>query len=256
MRYITPEALITARLGIRPMPRFRRAILVFHSGARCRYTTEILGGSPLGYKLLSGVGPDEVFLCEDNQTVVVANIAAHGAGGPLTTSLVEELASLGVEALVGVGCAGSLDRSLPRGKQFYAREALCTDGASRVYIGHRDRVSLPSAEIELVEKISDSVGTELVATTGVTVDVLYRETPALVEYWQRLGGQWINLEVTPLYAAAAACGLRAVYLGHISDELFGAEWNAWFGEERDAMAQKTAEVAVALMEAMSPTTAL
>ena len=241
MRFINPETIISARLGRLPKPRFRGAVLVFHSETRSRFAVDRFGGSPLGYKLLTGAGPEEVFLREDNQTVVVANLGAQGGGGPLAAALVEELAVLGTEVLIGIGCAGSVDRSLVRGTQFFARRALCTDGASRVYLGQGQAdLSIAAEDVSVVERTAARLGIPIAATTGVTVDVLYRETPELVAEWQRIGGQWINMEVTPFYAAAAACGLRAVYLGHISDELFGAEWNGWFGEERNQMSEITA----------------
>jgi uridine phosphorylase len=233
------------------VPKFRRAVLVFHSATRSRFAMRRFGGSPLGYKLLTGATMEEVLLCPDGQTVLVVNVGSHGGGGPLATSLVEELAFLGVKVIVGLGCAGSLDPSLPRGTQFVAARGLATDGASRVYLSRgQDTVSLPERELAVVTQAADGLGIPVVPTTGVTVDVIYRETPELVAQWRGLGGHWINMEVTPLYAAAAACGVRAIYLGHISDELFGPEWRAWFGDERNAMAETTAELGAAILEQM------
>ena len=61
------------------------------------------------------------------------------------------------------------------------------------------------------------------------VDALYRETPDDVHRWLDLGIEAINKETPTLYAAAATCGLRSVWLGHVSDTLWltTRAWDSW-----------------------------
>lgn len=54
-------------------------------------------------------------------------------GGPQTAILVEELAALGVQTIVGYGVAGSLDPGIQQGAFVVAESALPTDGTTKAY---------------------------------------------------------------------------------------------------------------------------
>ena len=88
----------------------------------------------------------------------------------------------------------------------------------------------------------------ILRVTAATIDALYRETPEAVARWRAAGAQVINMEATPLYAAARMCGVCALYIGHVSDELHGAEWKDWFGDDRDSMSRLSADIAVRVLE--------
>ena len=73
-------------------------------------------------------------------------------------------------------------------------------------------------------------GAEPVAVA--TVDAVYRETPALVAAWRALGTQVVNMESAPFYAAASACGVRALWLGQVSDMLLDT-WHDWHFDRQE-----------------------
>jgi len=84
--------------------------------------------------------------------------------------------------------------------------------------------------------------------TVATVDALYRETPAAVRRWLALGAEAINMETAPLYAASAVCGVRSLWLGHVSDTL-SLETHAWESWQRPiAMTDVTVALTVGLLE--------
>jgi len=149
-------------------------------------------------------------------------------GGPQTAILVEELAALGVRIVIGYGVAGSLVADLPKGTQIVAASGVVTDGTSRAYT-HLDEVAADSALMAELETAAAGLGIEVRLARVATVDALYRETPDDVRGWLARGAHAINMETAPLYAAAAACEMRSVWLGHISDSLSldSEAWESW-----------------------------
>jgi len=168
-------------------------------------------------------------------------------GGPQTAILVEELTALGVREIIGFGVAGSLMDTLPKGTQIVATHALATDGTSRAYSAAADAV----ADAELAATLIGTarrLGIAVAPVTIATVDALYRETPADVQRWIGLGAQAINMETTPLYAVASVCGVRSVWLGHISDTLSATTvtWDSW--QRPAAMTDVTVALTLGLLE--------
>jgi purine-nucleoside phosphorylase len=57
------------------------------------------------------------------------------------------------------------------------------------------------------------------------------------------------MESTPLYAASAVCGVRAVWLGHVSDSLASQQWESWVRPA--AMTEVTTALTVGLLETLA-----
>jgi uridine phosphorylase len=147
-------------------------------------------------------------------------------GGPQTAILVEELAALGVRTIVGYGVAGSLDPELHQGSFVVAASALPTDGTTRSYAA--DTIQTPDPELrQAAIAAGEKIGCPLRAVTAATVDALYRETRDLVGNLREQGGQIIQMECSPLYAASKACGVRSVWLGYVTDCLVEGNWHDW-----------------------------
>jgi uridine phosphorylase len=251
VRYIQPEVIMRARANGAALPVWTAAVIVFHSQTRSKPIVERLGGQPLSHRVFSGLEPYEVLstTCRQQGVGILCNVGGKMGGGPLTSALVEELASIGVRWLVGLGCAGSIHPSVPRGVQFVVSSALATDGTSRAYLSDNATQATPDKRmLHLLDSVRSRFGYSLSTVTAGTVDALYRETPPAVAGWRASGAHVINMEAAPFYAAAAACEVPALYIGHVSDELFGAEWKDWFGDDRTAMAVKSAEIAARVLE--------
>jgi uridine phosphorylase len=155
-------------------------------------------------------------------------------GGPVTAILLEELACLGVQVAVGFGAAGSLVSPEHVGEMLIADRALCSDGTSREYTD--DPGVYPSADLlELVEALAVQEGTAPLTGTVHTTDALYQESPDRVRRWREAGASFVNLETSPFYAVAAHRGIRAIYLGLVSDYVGDAQgWQHGFWSRPNA----------------------
>jgi len=249
-RYITPAALLRLRFGDGARPAWDVAILSFRGEAGTQALVSRLNARPLTRKVLYGL---EVSL--DRPAVYEAQLGDRSIvlvthclwGGPQTAILVEELAALGVRQIVGFGVAGALVDTLPKGTQIVAESGLATDGTSRRYTSAASAAADAGLATTLVATAT-RLGIALVSAKIATVDALYRETPADVQRWVGLGAQAINMETTPLYAAASVCDVRAVWLGHISDtlSLTTQTWDSW--QRPAAMTDVTVALTLGFLE--------
>jgi len=248
MRYIAPEQVMRDRFRNGRKPDWHTAILCFRDRSGSDTLVRELGAEPLGYKVLWGM--DE---CLTHQVEIsgqlVGVIGRCEWGGPQTAILVEELAHLGVLNVIGLGMAGSIVENLPKGSLVVAASALTTDGTSRHYEGfpsaHPDE-ELLSAAIEAAQRLR----LPFRQATAVTADAIYRETDEVVRRWAEQGAEMVNMETAPLYAASSRCGLRSIWVGHISDCLVGDRWDGWDANAEDP-ARATVKLAVQLLEVMA-----
>src|SRR5262249_50071634 len=220
-RYITPEALFRLRFQEELRPTWDVAVLSFRGDGGTHALVTKLNARPLDRKVLYGfeVSRDRPVVYEaalGGRRIVLVTHCLWG--GPQTAILVEELAAFGVRDVIGFGVAGSVVDILPKGTQVIATKALATDGTSRAHSGDAAGGAGAGLAAALV-MTAERLGSAVTPVTIATVDALYRETPVDVKRWVGLGAQAINMETTPLYAAAAVCGVRSVWLGHISDPL-------------------------------------
>lgn len=133
-----------------------------------------------------------------------------------------------------------------------AREALPSDGVSRTYPAPDLRAD-PKL-LALHEQVVEELGLEAHTGCIASVDALYREHEELLERWRQRGATAINMETSPLYAAARTVGLPALWLGQVSDELHpGRPWLSWHAnrELRMRARETSRDIIVALMQRLS-----
>ncbi len=135
-------------------------------------------------------------------------------GGPVTAILIEELFALGVRVLIGFGAGGTINPKVQPGTMFIARKAICRDGTSKEYSNDAD--CYPDT-LFLDYYAAHHEKLEALLLNGLTTDSLYRETPKKIENWKQLGVDFINLEISPFYVVCKALGIRAIYVGLITD---------------------------------------
>lgn len=249
-RYITPEALMRIRFGDRVRPRWDVGILCFRGEIGCEALARALGARPVVDRTFYG-------LLESREAGDVHEAVVGGRrivlvfrcvwGGPQTAILVEEMACLGVPVVLGFGVAGSLGADLPKGTQVLASTGLVTDGTSRAYTALAEVPADPGLA-GMLRAVAGGLGVDVAGARIATVDALYRETPADVRAWLGRGARAINMETAPLYAAAAVCAVRSLWLGHISDSLSldGQPWDSW--QRPVAMTDVTVALMAGLLE--------
>jgi uridine phosphorylase len=248
IRYITPETLLRLRFGNGPRPRWDIAILCFRGQLGSEALARALHAQPVREKTLYGFSESAGYGDVREAVLGQARVLLVPRclwGGPQTAILVEELACLGTRTVLGFGVAGSLAADLPKGTQVVASAGVVTDGTSRVYTT-RDEVPADAGLLAALGEAAATRGIDVVPVKVATVDALYRETPDDVREWLRRGARAINMETAPLYAAAAVCEMRTLWLGHISDTLSldSHEWESW---QRPA---SLTDVTVSLLEAL------
>ena len=253
MRYITPEALLQLRFGPPPWPGWDIAVLCFRGDGGGGALVRKLGARPVGRKTLyaleeSAEWPFVYEVAMGGQRIVLVQRCLWG--GPQVAILVEELACLGVRVIVGFGVAGSLVETLPKGAQIVAATGVATDGTSRAYTA-AGGVAADHALLGRVRALGVAQGIPVEPVTVVTVDALYRESPDDVRRWLAAGGQVVNMETSPLYAAASVCRVQAVWLGHVSDTLWlsADRWDSW--QRPAAFTDVTVALTVALLETLT-----
>lgn len=233
MCYITPEHCVRTRLADRPPPDWSAGLLVFLGPGGSQLLLEAFDGlRPVMYPVLYNLtGPSlepTVFEIDvADKTVVIVTRCVWG--GPQAAILVEELASLGVQRILGFGACGSIDASLAKGSFVVAETALPTDGTSRAY-GADAMLHADAPLVRAAQAAAERADAAMTPVTAATVDALYRETQELVDAMRGQGGQILNLETAALYAASAACGARSVWLGYVSDCLVDGQWDDWFAD--------------------------
>jgi len=157
--------------------------------------------------------------------LLALRLAGKGARVALVArrvDLLEELACLGVQAAVGFGAAGSLVSPQHVGKMLVVDRAICSDGTSRQYT-NEPYVSPASELLRLTMAFASQEGAMPIVGTVHTTDALYQERPARIQQWREGGATFVNLETSPFYAVAAYRGIRAVYLGLVTDYVGGSK---------------------------------
>ena len=252
MRYITPETLLRMRFGERPWPSWDIAVLCFRGEGGGGALIDKLGARPVGGKTLYALEEtaERPFVFQTTlgaRKILVVQRCLWG--GPQAAIFVEELACLGVGVIVGFGVAGSLVETLPKGTQIVGARAHVADGTTRAYTS-ADTVDPDAGLLAAVRGIAERQGVPLTPARLAGVDALYRETPDDVRRWRALGVEAINMETPTLYAAAAACGVRSVWVGHVSDTLWltTETWDSW--QRPAALTDVTVALTVGLLESL------
>ncbi|WP_237179037.1 phosphorylase family protein [Paenibacillus sp. MMS18-CY102] len=230
-RYLTPAQVMAYRFKQDPKPNWKIAILCFREYIGCEMITDFFQATPIsGYKMFYGIDAHEtqrqVFEAEvDGQKIGI--ITRLSWGGPQAAILVEELAFLGVETIIGYGAAGSIDATIRQGDLVIGIESLNSDGTSRSYLPEKRIFTCDQELLRIVREETELLKQPMKEVIAANVDGLYRETKALVKQFQAEGGQMVNMETSALYASAEICQVNSIWLGYISDCLVQEEWASW-----------------------------
>lgn len=145
-------------------------------------------------------------------------------GGPLSATVVEELAHYGIRQVLGYGYAGSLMRTVPIGQLVLAADALLSDGTSRAYLPQAKRITPSDALLLQMHNCAAETGVELRDATVWTTDALYREYPEEVAAWRDRGAAVVNMDTAHFYAVSQVVGMSAAYACVVSDCVESPAW--------------------------------
>ena len=154
----------------------------------------------------------------------MALIGEFGWGAPMAAVVVERLIVMGVQAVVSIGTAGSLQRSLTIGPTVVRDRTLRDEGVSHHYLtpgqfAHADATLTPRLQAELE---TSSIG------TSWTIDTPFRETVEEARYYQSEGVLCVEMEAAALMAVAQHRQIPFATAFSISDSLGELVWDPQF----------------------------
>jgi len=192
-----------------------------------------LSVKPLAETIFSHLDKSHQFVGRVGSSKILAAECLYG--GPLSATVLEELAHYGIRTVIGYGYAGSLRRQLPIGQIVLADAAIISDGTSREYLPE-DKMAYP--DLELVRVLNESakeLGKPVMTGTIWTTDAIYREYSEQIDKWRDMGADVVNMDTSYFYAVSRVVKLSAIYACVVSDCVDGPSWDDGFGRTKMAM---------------------
>lgn len=144
-------------------------------------------------------------------------------GGSRAANSLEQLSALGVKKVYAIGLAGGLQDFLNIEDIILLEGSVRGDGVSRYYVPNE----FPSvADFSLFLNIKaklDSLDEKFYTGLSFGTDALYKENLTLIHSLKELGVLSIDLESSALLTISRSLGLKACWVGVISDLLTGGE---------------------------------
>jgi uridine phosphorylase len=154
-----------------------------------------------------------------------------GLGGPVTATVVEELAEIGVREIVAVDVAASLYAEVPSGTIVLVSDAAVGDGTSPHYLPN-------SSEVEVSDDLSGRLASALAsrdigfsAGRVWSTDAIYRETASEIRRYRASDAVLVDMETAAFLAAGAALGVETASLLVAGDTLYD-DWQPPGDSER------------------------
>jgi purine-nucleoside phosphorylase len=203
--------------------------------AFCRFYDMVdkLSAEPLSESICSHLDRSHQFVGQVGDTRVLALECLYG--GPLSATVIEELAHYGIGRVVGYGYAGSLTREIHIGQTLLASAAAVSDGTSREYLPDIEFVYPDRDLAECLRTCATEAGVSIREAMVWTTDAIYREYSEKVAVWRQAGAQVVNMDTAHFYAVSQVVGMSAVYACVVSDCVEGPTWDDGFDRIRQAM---------------------
>ncbi len=152
---------------------------------------------------------------------------------PLVSVQVEELCTLGVKGLIGLGVAGSIHPKLEIGDIVISTGAINETGTGVIY-GYNYQSIIP-AHYQFANKlfrILDGEKLKPLRAIHWATDCPYRETLEKVKRYRGKGAVCVEMEGAGLFAVANTYKIPAVGVYVVSDRLSDEGWQLGFSDER------------------------
>lgn len=144
-------------------------------------------------------------------------------GAPASVLVLEEALVRGYKDFLFVGACGGLQRTLRVGDIVLPDEAISEEGTSRLYTRSGPRFRPDPGLSQLLEWTARVEGVEVKRGPIWTTDAPYRETPAKIKRYSRLGAIGVDMETSALFAVARVRKARMAGILVVSDLLLD-EW--------------------------------
>ena len=192
-----------------------------------------LAAVPLPERIFSHLGEAHQFVAQVGDSKVLALECLYG--GPMSATVMEELAHYGINKVVGYGYAGSLTQAIPVGQIVLADSAFVSDGTSREYLPDAELVYPDGEMARQFRKCAAAASVMMREARVWTTDAIYREYPEKVVRWREAGAEVVNMDVAHFYAISSVVGMSAVYACVVSDCVEGPTWDDGFAHIEQAV---------------------
>jgi uridine phosphorylase len=161
-----------------------------------------------------------------------------GIGGPLASSLLEEVIGLGCRKFIACGGCGTLEPEIPLGSLIVVAAAVRDEGVSYHYLPPAREVAAHKLGIDALETTIRSRGVRYRLGKTWTTAAPYRETPARIAKRRSEGCITVEMEAASLMAVAEH---RDVILGQVlygGDDLSGEIWDHREWQKQEEIREK------------------
>ena len=142
-----------------------------------------------------------------------------GIGAPAAVLTLEENRLRGYRDFLFLGACGGLEQDMRIGDIVLPDAAISEEGTSRLYT-RSGPIFYPSPElVDVLELTAEEAGIKMKRGKIWTTDAPYRETPAKIWRFRRLGAMAVDMETSALFAVAKLRGARVAGLLVVSDLL-------------------------------------
>ena len=146
----------------------------------------------------------------------VAFCMAYGA--PRTVEIIYLFGKIGTQLAVQIGTCGGLQSHLKSGDVILPETASCRDGVSHLY-GDNEASFADLNYVERAEKRLIARNHQTYRGGHMTFSSLFAETPEMMAAWHRAGYLSVDMETATTFSVAAYCGMSAVSLLVVWDDL-------------------------------------
>ncbi|MFW9995394.1 MAG: nucleoside phosphorylase [Candidatus Odinarchaeota archaeon] len=145
-------------------------------------------------------------------------------GAPATVILLEELMALGVDEIIFIGIAGSMQPDITIGERLLVTEAVRLEGTSYHYLSP-DKLATPSSRmLEDLESFLNAHEVQFHAGKICSIDAPFRESYSLINQFRSEGILAIEMEIAAVYSVCQFRKVEAIALLVISDQLLAEKW--------------------------------
>ncbi len=156
-----------------------------------------------------------MFAMEVNGTT--CGIVPRTIGGPYTVLVAEQLAASGARLIVGLTSAGRVQPDLPIPSLVVATSAVRDEGTSYHYLPPGPTVEAPSGVVPWLQRELAGLGIPVTLGRVWTTDAPYRETRQQIDGHAANGVLAVEMQAASLFAFAAARGVPAALVAHVSN---------------------------------------
>jgi len=153
----------------------------------------------------------------------LVSVMGSGMGCPSMGIYSYELYNFyGVENIIRVGSAGSINKSLELG-DIVMGVGACTESNYPGVMAHCPGSFAPVASFDLMlktQQAAEAMGLKLHAGNLLTSDVFYNGDPSGMDAWLNMGVLAVEMEAAALYTNAALAGKNALCICTISDKVY------------------------------------